>query len=325
MNYRQRKGFRSQRSGFTMIELLVSTSVVAVLTGLLLPAVQQSREAARRMTCQSNLRQLMTATLNFEATYRYFPTGTSHKYEILPFLGENTLFEAGKQSEDPDGFRNLNAIQNEHLQYLTCPGDPGASEGECFSGTSSGTSYHGNAGTGVLGSGFNGVFGYGDDANDIYPDKRISTADITDGLSNTAAFSEAMLPSAPHSRITDTWLLPNEYFNPEQMQDLASDCDSIPMDPKSFMLDAVPFPRGFPWHGGGIGTALYTHTLTPNRPSCTNGSSVMTGIYTATSLHPGGVNVAFADGHVKFVSQNIDATIWVEMGSRESSHYRSPF
>ncbi|MCX7397765.1 MAG: DUF1559 domain-containing protein [Planctomycetales bacterium] len=74
-----------------------------------------------------------------------------------------------------------------------------------------------------------------------------------------------------------------------------------------------------------LGTALYTHTLTPNRPSCTNGSSVMTGIYTATSLHPGGVNVAFADGHVQFVSHDIDVTIWVEMGSRESSHYRSPF
>jgi len=325
MNHRQCRDSGSGRSGFTMIELLVSISVVAILAGLLLPAIQQSREAARRMTCQSHLRQLMTATINFESTHGRFPIGTDHKYEILPFLGETALFEAGKQTDQPDGFRNLNAIQNEHLQYLKCPSDPGAITAQWILGTSSGTSYHGNAGTGVLGSGFNGVFGYGEDANDIYPDKRITASDITDGLSNTAAFSEALLPNSEHSRITDTWLLPTEYFNPEQMQDLARDCESIPMDPRSFMLDAAPFPRGFPWHGGGMGTALYTHTLTPNRPSCTNGSSVMTGIYTATSLHPGGVNVAFADGHVKFVSHDIDVTIWVEMGSRESSHYRSPF
>lgn len=103
-----------RRSGFTLVELLVVIAIIGILVGLLLPAVQQAREAARRMSCQNNLKQIGLAAHNFESAYKRFPTagangdmywdfqnkpGAGHNYEnagwgyqILPFIEQNALY-----------------------------------------------------------------------------------------------------------------------------------------------------------------------------------------------------------------------------------------
>ena len=97
---------RADRSGFTLIELLVTISIIAILVSLLLPAVQNAGEAARRIQCRNNLKQMGLALHNFEGTYGRFPASgftkatianpfgsyTSWRASILPYLEQSTAF-----------------------------------------------------------------------------------------------------------------------------------------------------------------------------------------------------------------------------------------
>lgn len=106
---------RHIRKGFTLVELLVVIAIIGILIGMLLPAVQQVREAARRTTCMNQLRQIALASLNFESAYSTFPSAGDHSqgfdrddvqfrsavdrenwgwgYQILPFIEQNTLYD----------------------------------------------------------------------------------------------------------------------------------------------------------------------------------------------------------------------------------------
>jgi prepilin-type N-terminal cleavage/methylation domain-containing protein/prepilin-type processing-associated H-X9-DG protein len=310
----------SYRYGFTLVELLVSVAIIGLLTGLLLPAVNQAREATRRLSCQNNLRQLVLSTANFESVHRRFPVGVSHKIELLPFLEQDMLLQQFSSHSNSGN----DSLPNILVQGFLCPSDPGqVSSVTHFGGELFGSSYQANAGNGVLGYGFNGLFAYDKGFSNFYPTRDIRVADVTDGLSNTAAYSECLLPRGASSRLSEMWVSPSQYFHERDLHRLAAECDSIPSDPAKFGYQTLGLPRGTPWHGGSMGIAMYTHTLTPNRPSCTNKLEIVTGVYTTSSAHPGGVNVAFADGHIEFISQAVDSNVWVEFGSRESSAQRS--
>lgn len=123
------------RSGFTLIELLVVITIIGILIGLLLPAVQQIREAARRTTCLNNLKQIGLAILNYEQTVGSFPPGaitegrccgtrsqTSWPIAILPQLEQTALFDQYNQeakNEDPEN----QFVREQFLDVYLCPSD----------------------------------------------------------------------------------------------------------------------------------------------------------------------------------------------------------
>src|SRR5690348_15840160 len=123
--------FRSSRPGFTLIELLVVIAIIAVLIGLLLPAVQKVREAAARLKCQNNLKQLGLAMHNYEGANGAFPPGrnqyplvVSAPARLLAYVEQANL----QNLVDPDGTlapggQNDAAARN-RVSLLVCPSDP---------------------------------------------------------------------------------------------------------------------------------------------------------------------------------------------------------
>jgi prepilin-type N-terminal cleavage/methylation domain-containing protein/prepilin-type processing-associated H-X9-DG protein len=341
------------RSGFTLIELLVVISIIGVLVALLLPAVQMAREAARRASCTNNLKQLGLATHNYDGSWNVLPSqclylaptctvGWTHSWtvQLLPGLEQNVVFNAQNFDYGPDRPEN-STTSSIQLSVLLCPSD-GAAEPDP---PNQPLNYHGNlGGPGVLRNWMGIVvpaytrcpfppyqLWWGPDSNLGV----IRIAAISDGLSNTALFSEKLIgggttttiavasPNAKRGLFPTVPATPNT-GNLGQTLEFLNACRSLP---GSATDAADQFPSGarwswsFPWH---ISNDVYTHYNTPNGLSCRSTATAndnvdgggQTGIITATSNHPGGVNVCFADGSVKFVKDSIDTRTWWALGTR---------
>lgn len=169
---------------FTLVELLVVIAIIGMLVGLLLPAVQQAREAARKMQCNNNLKQLALAALNHESTVKSFPTGGWHWYVIgdadrgfggnqpggwhfslLPFMEQNALYQLSALGEsaasDPSATKKANGktLLSTPLGFFNCPSRRTAKLYKFGSSSSSSSLYNGTAPTEVPRSDYAANFG----------------------------------------------------------------------------------------------------------------------------------------------------------------------
>ena len=305
------------KRGFTLLELLVVIAVIAVLIGLLLPAVQKVRAAAARLSCANNLKQIGLALHNYESATRCFPPGRgtplpvvfSAHARLLPFLEQENLTQRIDFTAAPttfsiasgliyDGSPNYPAATTVVKTFL-CPADDG--DGRVPGSAYGATSYAANAGSGTvaLGSltGADGVF---------YLGSKIGFRDLSDGSSQTAAFSERTL--GPGQPVADRSRLILE--RPAGTDPDPTICGAA--------VGTWNAERGGKWILGNYGNTLYNHFLPPNAPTwdCMN-IQQQKAQSASRSNHPGGVLVLFCDGGVRFMSNSVSLLAWRAYGTRD--------
>ena len=300
------------RLGFTLIELLVVIAIIAILIGLLLPAVQKVREAAARISCTNSIKQLGIAAHNYEGTVGKLPVavqwfdnsnhsdatlnfGPNWACLLLPHFEQGPLFannNVEKFFTSGGTDKSWQGVRGAKLKPLLCPSDP-----------NTGTRYNGNGGDNGVGGGWErgnyainaGPFHLGDGdisggrtCAPVGPNYALSIAKIQDGSSNTALFAAVRAgPRAGDRR--GTWAM--GFAGSSLILGAATGDCYHPNDNT---------PRADDVQGGDDNAAQGMLCYNPGR----NWQGQ------ARSKHTGGVNVCFADGSVKFVKDSITTATW---------------
>ena len=320
-----------RRSAFTLIELLVVIAIIAVLIGLLLPAVQKVREAAARAKCSNNLKQMALGLHSYESSYGRLPYGHATEnagefaepaatpsmftrrrqnwfQELLPYVEQQALYDQFRNYNDTATeieyiHRLNNAISNTAISTFQCPSD-GQAPGKGASGSS--TAFQGNYA--VCAGGVNWTTPTaptqreqtnGDPGGPFYRDSKTKLLDIRDGTSNTVMASEGIIRGNSGA----TWGELGGYWGGAPHGAYAF---STFQSPNTSVPDRVYTCKADTYPGA------------PNNAPCESGFTLgLSGRWNfARSYHTGGVNVALCDASVRFVRDNIDIQTWRAAGTR---------
>jgi prepilin-type N-terminal cleavage/methylation domain-containing protein/prepilin-type processing-associated H-X9-DG protein len=340
-----------QRRGFTLIELLVVIAIIAVLIALLLPAVQAAREAARRSQCVNNLKQLGLAIQNYGDTNGAIPPTSnttpapagigstndfSMKVRILPFMEQAALFNAFNQTQVYNAIQNVTPTSTNVSAFL-CPSD-GIQIVRGIAASTTGADFGDNNYYNTLGTclTFNGnildgpAYSMGTNFGPI-----VSQATVVDGTSNTAVFSESIKGNNVSSVNPTIVYLSSVAFTtspvspavPAGSTSLASTLQTIGATCQSSTTLSLLTTKGYSWADQDVGAGGgYSHIMPPNKKACmfSNQNNSALNSYaesnatmiSASSYHPGGVNVGFLDGSVKFIKDSISLQTWGSIATK---------
>jgi prepilin-type N-terminal cleavage/methylation domain-containing protein/prepilin-type processing-associated H-X9-DG protein len=351
-----------RKSGFTLIELLVVIAIIAILIGLLLPAVQKVREAAARMSCSNNLKQIALANMNYESSYGTFLPGVGPNgccwgtwmVPILPFMEQENLFRfyrnwggidypaipGGNRYNSNNGTGTApngnNFVASTRLKTFTCPSDQPQQWG-----TRVKHNYALNAG------------------NTSFYQTELPfncTGGTTVGATN-GCVSFGGAPFSWYNNLTirnqggdspNPWTAPSAAFptpesgplgKPQKISGI-TDGTSNTLCVAEVLQGRGDDLRGFSWWGGGAG--FVTHMLpnsteadvmtgatpcvvpsAPRMPCTLTSTTTRARMAGARSLHTGGVNAALCDGSVRFVRDSIALAAWRSAGTSQGGEVLS--
>ena len=310
--------------GFTLVELLVVIAIIGILIGMLLPAVQQVREAARRIQCANQMRQLSLAMHNYESSNQHFPPGNIYRkggtasFEqrigipglnwsaiILPFIEQDGMFtivsDLSTQLTNPGvAHGNADCVMTV-IPNLICPSCPmeelNPIRPDAFDddGDAAKSNY-----VGIWGTKVNGDSDYDDIADDptvydkntysgiLYLESEVTFGEIADGTSNTFIIGERDgAPLGEFTRAAATWCSSNQ-------ANWSNQC----LGPASKALNYI------------------INTVEDNKQAQWNAIS---------SQHPGGATFGLADGSVHFISDSINGDTYEAYGTKAGGEVATIF
>lgn len=335
---------RRPRAGFNLVEVLVVVAIIGTLIALLLPALQSGREAARRIVCASNLRQVGLATAAYETARGQFPLGAEsrewqgrrffpHQFfrwsalaHLTPFCEQAQLLAGLDLSVplytrlplDTSSEANIESIAPQNrpivkilVPLFLCPSDKSAPVSDVFGPTNYAS---------CTGSGIDGGTPFETDGM-FFINSRIRAKDILDGLSKTVLFAESTLgegPTGTQSRADINPATAYAFWSGAPLT--ASRCAAAALWNEKDL-------RGFSWANGEYRTTLYNHGRLPNDPQIdcigvvrgTTDPAILYAGYgwrAARSRHRGGVNVTMADASTRFVADDVDPAVWRALSTR---------
>jgi prepilin-type N-terminal cleavage/methylation domain-containing protein/prepilin-type processing-associated H-X9-DG protein len=322
------------RPAFTLIELLVVIAIIAVLIALLLPAVQAAREAARRMQCTNNLKQIGLALHNYEnangalppcylevfltptSPQSYYKSEWSVIARILPFLELGPAYAAINFDLTYDDLTNT-TVSTIAIASIHCPSEPVATSLDDGHGRTEGTMSYGN----LEGDWYVWWLAGPQNRSAFSPNFSRRFAQFTDGLSNTMVYGETQISHhqlrkcSSNGGMTPT-SFPDTSQSPAFIVSMASVCNETVQSHQKWANGKVFF--------NGLTTALTPNTkvLLPGDPNSydlvthdENQGGATFAALTADSYHPGGVNCLMGDGSVRFIKDSINGLAWRALGT----------